>query len=110
MNQVPPHPTGPHHSIATCPVCGGGLCGVRLCTGDDPTEAAPQSGFVMCDECEAVWLEPDVTSEHLYVDPESPRCPICHGGLWSTSRWAGRDEIESLGWSSLIDPGLDTNG
>lgn len=99
--------SGPIHSIAKCPVCGGGLCGIRICSGDDPTQASPGLGFVMCDECEAIWLEPDTSSEHLYVEPESPLCPICRGGLWGTSRWANADEVESLGWSAAVDHELD---
>lgn len=98
---------GPQHSVAQCPICDGGLCGVRVCSGDDPTEATPAKGFVMCDECEAVWLTPDVTSEHIYVDLEDPICPICHAGLWSTTHWADRSEVELLGWSGAINPDLD---
>jgi hypothetical protein len=107
MNEPLDHDSGPLHSIATCPICGGGLCGVRICTGDDPTEAMPGGGFVMCDECEAVWMEPDVATEHVYVDPEKPQCPICRSGLWSGSRWADRNEVQSLGWASSMDPKLD---
>lgn len=64
----------------------------------------------MCDECEAVWMEPDIDSGHIYVDPASPKCPVCHGGLWTTSRWAVGDEVEMLGWTSAIDPQLDAQG
>lgn len=101
--------TGPSHSVANCPLCGGGLCGIRICTGDDPTQSMPESGFVMCDECEAVWLEPDVTADHIYVDPEKPKCPICRSQLWHNSRWANRDEVKTLGWISAIDPNLDAS-
>ncbi|MCA9140597.1 MAG: hypothetical protein KDB00_27685 [Planctomycetales bacterium] len=98
----------PLHAIATCPICGGGLCGIRICTGDDPTEVMPRQGFVMCDECEAVWMEPDVRTQHIYVDPEQPRCPICRAGLWAASRWATRDEIEMLGWTGAVESDLDS--
>lgn len=109
MNEPLEHASGPFHSIATCPICGGGLCGLRICTGDDPTRAMPGGGFVMCDECEAVWMEPDITTDHIYVDPENPKCPICRGGLWGGSRWANRDEVQSLGWTSTVDPKLDAS-
>ena len=38
----------PFHSIGFCPVCGGGLCGVRLCSEDSP------HGLISFDECEAI--------------------------------------------------------
>lgn len=104
-----PQAAGPHHSIAQCPICGGGLCGVRVCSGDDPTDASARKGFVMCDECEAVWLEPDIASEHIYVDPVDPICPICQGGLWSTSHWAHHDEIELIGWTHALNRSLDVS-
>ncbi|MEL6108238.1 MAG: hypothetical protein AAFU85_19605 [Planctomycetota bacterium] len=97
---------GPLHSIARCPVCEGGLCGIRICTGDDPTQKAPSAGFVMCDECEAIWLEPDLTAAPTYADPESPTCPIYHCGLWGGTRWANREEVERLGWTSNVDTDL----
>lgn len=102
-------PSGPLHSITTCPVCDGGLCGIRICTGDDPTTAMPEKGFVMCDECEAVWLEPDIATKHIYVDSVAPKCPICRGGLWGCSRWAERSDLETLGWMNYIDPDLDVD-
>ena len=105
-----PEPTqaaAPLHSIAKCPICEGGLCGIRVCTGDDPTVPIEPRGFVLCDECEALWYEPDVRSEHGYVDPESPRCPVCNSGLWGGSRWATRQEIETIGWADAIDASLD---
>ncbi len=98
---------GPPHSIGRCPICEAGLCGVRICTGDDPLSQQPTGGFILCDECEALWLEPNTASEHSYVDPENPSCPICRGALWSTSRWALQDDIKTLGWSGAVDPDLD---
>jgi hypothetical protein len=107
MTDSTSHPVGPFHSIAHCPVCGSGLCGIRICTGDDPTESIPGRGFVMCDECEAVWMEPDISGEHLYADPENPVCPICRGGLWRNSRWADQSDVNELGWDQAVDPDLD---
>jgi hypothetical protein len=51
-----------------------------------------------------------VTADHVYADPDEPKCPICRGGLWGNSRWANRQEIESLGWAAAIDARLDTPG
>ncbi|WP_182865842.1 hypothetical protein [Stieleria mannarensis] len=97
----------PLHSVAVCPICDAGLCGIRICTGDDPTEPMPRRGFVICDECEAVWMVPDVRTVHQYLDSRNPICPICHAGLWTASRWADRDDLERLGWSHAVDAALD---
>jgi len=97
----------PLHSIGHCPICGGGLCGIRICTGDDPTEQLPATGFILCDECEAIWMQPELSGDHLYADPENPNCPVCRGNLWRTSRWATREEVEHLGWTAKILSDLD---
>ncbi len=120
----------PLHSISSCPICGGGLCGVRICglpsartrqliAPTDPPfggEAAPSDidrgvaphGLVICDECEAIWLDPDTSTEHQYTDPEDPRCPICRDRLWNgNNHWANVAEIAFLGWENKTDPELD---
>ncbi|MEO1524553.1 MAG: hypothetical protein AAFX06_03915 [Planctomycetota bacterium] len=63
----------------------------------------------MCDECEAIWLEPDTSTEPLFADPESPACPVCQSGIWGSSRWADRTEIESLGWTFAVNAELDAD-
>ncbi|KAA5543834.1 hypothetical protein FYK55_11740 [Roseiconus nitratireducens] len=98
---------GPMHSVAMCPICQAGLCGIRICTGDDPLVPAPRGGFLLCDECEAIWMSPDVTTAHHYPSSESPECPICHGDLWGNSVWADNQQIQSLGWSQAVNPDLD---
>ena len=126
-------PVNPKHSISFCPVCGGGLCGIRVCDGpaqatvshtismidDDPMCDPPsrhsanqvssnQHGLVVCDECEAIWLSPDTETDHLYPDPENSRCPICHDALWGqSSHWASMQEIGELGWEHAVDSKLD---
>lgn len=106
----------PNHSIGFCPICGGGLCGIRICSGDGADGEAdrarsspgPTHGLVVCDECEAMWLEPDLGTAHQYPAIEDARCPICSAPLWGPcGRWASRDEIESLGWECAVDPELD---
>jgi hypothetical protein len=102
----------PKHSISFCPICGGGLCGVRIC-GITATHAQPPPqrqihGLIVCDECEAVWLEPDLESDHQYPDAVDARCPICDEPLWGPqSRWADRNDIADLGWASRVDHQLD---
>ena len=106
----------PIHSIGFCPICGGGLCGIRICgvdpaTADDRFEKLANDGphgFVICDECDATWLAPDLKTAHQYPDIEDERCPICGEPLWGTaSRWAEWQDIESLGWEFAVDRSLD---
>ncbi len=94
----------PKHSVDYCPVCGGGLCGIRICGLADEHP----HGFILCDECEAIWLQPDVTSPHQYADAEQPQCPICQQALWGPqSRWANWDDCSELNWIDAINPALD---
>jgi hypothetical protein len=101
------------HSIDYCPLCGGGLCGIRICglNSPDDVDAPPPHGLVICDECEAIWLEPDVTSDHQYPAAENACCPVCSLPIWSRhSRWAQREDIESLGWSAAVNEDLHYPG
>lgn len=64
-------------------------------------------GLVVCDECEAIWQEPDTATEHVYPDAENARCPICEAALWGPhSRWASRADCRVLGWEAAIDEDL----
>ncbi len=94
----------PKHSIDYCPICGGGLCGIRICGLSDEHP----HGLIVCDECEAIWTRPDVTSEHQYPDAEMQQCPICQNPLWGPqSRWATWDDCSELNWLDAINPALD---
>ena len=126
----------PKHSIDFCPICGGGLCGIRICgldssgensvandanvkrdsvghnASDNANDSASDSahGLIICDECEAIWLEPDVSSDHQYPSPEDAACPVCSQSLWGTnSRWADPADIETIGWTSAVNHDLDVN-
>ncbi len=124
----------PKHSIDFCPICGGGLCGIRICglessdkdpaanhangkpvsEGDSAGHGAAHRdsahGLIICDECEAIWLEPDVSSDHQYPCPEDAACPICSRPLWGpNSRWADLADIETIGWASAVNHDLDVN-
>ncbi len=106
----------PQHSIDFCPVCGGGLCGIRICgtqlgdasKQDFGTNSQSPHGLVICDECDAIWLEPDLTTAHQYPDVENAKCPVCDDGLWGpNSRWADRNDLARLEWELAINPALD---
>lgn len=91
--------------VGKCPICGDGLCTVRSYF-DDHHELS--YGLVVCDECEAIWLQPDTGGPHVFPDAESPHSPIGGGSLYDPrhSRWATRDDVDALGWSDEIDPEL----
>jgi hypothetical protein len=64
--------------------------------------------LIVCDECEAIWLDPDVSSDHVYPDPIQSACPVCSQPLWGDqSRWANQADITALGWSHAVKPQLD---
>ncbi|QEG38937.1 hypothetical protein [Roseimaritima ulvae] len=96
----------PQFSIDQCPLCKTGLCGIRICGIHTDTP----HGLVVCDECEAIWQQPDTTSEHLYPDSENARCPICEAPLWGdASRWATADDCRALGWEQAINENLNAD-
>ncbi len=107
----------PQHSIDFCPICGGGLCGIRICGVQPDSEAQTVShqyetahGLIVCDECEAIWLEPDLSTDHLYCDPENAQCPICAASIWGeNSRWANADDVHALQWTGAVNHELDVN-
>lgn len=97
----------PSHSIGFCPVCGDGLCGVRIFQAESHTPY----GLVVCDECGAVWQQPNLSIKPFFPDFEDERSPIDGQPLWgATSRWADLDDCAMLGWLDAIDPRLDSPG
>jgi hypothetical protein len=97
----------PCHSIGFCPVCGDGLCGIRIFT----RHAQDPYGLVVCDECDAVWTSPDLSGKPIFPDPEDARSPIDGQPLWGPdSHWADLHECARLGWFSQINPALSRHG
>jgi hypothetical protein len=93
----------PRYSVGWCPVCQQGLCGIRVCEDEYGLR-----GLVICDECEAIWLDPNLGQPHLYVDPVAPVWPDYHHSLWGPyTHWASLAEIEQLGWDDAVDHSLD---
>lgn len=97
--------TSVHFCVGKCPICEDGLCTVRAYFDD---QHQLSYGLVVCDECEAIWLQPDTLGPHVFPDAESPHSPIGGGSLYDSrhSRWATRDDVDALGWSDEIDPAL----
>ncbi len=87
MSELPP---SPWIHIGECPVCVNGLCRVRACQD----ASGKRHLYAMCDECEALWLKPDTTSERVYPQSEDPLCPICSQPLYGPqAHWAAPDEV-----------------
>ncbi len=86
------------HYVGFCSSCGVGVLGVRLCAGGDVV--------ALCDECDAVWLTPDVYGEvHFPAQPDLP-CPTCNQSLvHEPARWATMDDLarpENVHWQEAI--------
>lgn len=88
-------PTSPWIHIGECPICTDGLCRVRC----SPAADGSKQLYAMCDECEAIWLEPSTSAKHIFPDAEDPLCPLTNVPLYgSTSRWASVEDIKGTAW------------
>jgi hypothetical protein len=106
-------PSAPWIHIGECPVCADGLCRVRCSVEKDNTKRL----YAMCDECEAIWLEPTTTAAHHFPDAEEPLCPLTGVPLYgSSSRWATTEDIRGTKWENEVivdlplDIGTDSEG
>ncbi len=102
------HPeTSPWIYAGNCPVCECGLRRVRVTR----TPEGRLQGFVMCDECEATWLTPDITSPYRFPDPDDPRSPVADVSLYGPqSHWATLDEVRDLQWLDQVTIDLGDGG
>lgn len=79
-----------------CPKCGTGPLGVRCC-------GECGAAWVMCEECDALWEEPQCLQPAQYPEQPDAPCPRCRFSLWqSPSHWATYDDLERLGWQQQI--------
>ena len=81
-----------------CPVCGVGTRGFRLCS-DKVTIV------IMCDECEAAWLDPRrvAKTDVVYTKPPHYQLPGRSCSIAApSSRWATHAEIEVSGWVKYV--------
>jgi len=91
--------TTPWIHIGECPICGNGLCRLRCCS----LPGGRKSLYAMCDECEAIWLQPSTSTEHQFPDSQQPLCPISGGPLYGDdSRWALPSDLPDSGWESEV--------
>ena len=94
MSSIPP---SPWIHIGECPVCVDGLCRVRSCEDDQGRRHL----YAMCDECEAIWVQPDTSSLKTYPRGNDPLCPLCARPLFGDqARWAEPEDIVAdVDWS-----------
>ena len=81
-----------------CPICGTGVVGFYLCS-DQITIV------LMCDECDAVWLDPTTTdgAHALYLGGPPFMVPGTDCSLQHPpARWANASEIARRGWSRFV--------
>lgn len=81
-----------------CPVCDSGTRGFRLCSDR-------MTVVVMCDECDATWLDARCVDVSEVVYPQLPdfRLPGRSCSIAApSSRWATQLEIEASGWGDLV--------
>lgn len=92
--------TNPHQSpwihIGECPFCVDGICRIRTCQGGDAMHF-----YAMCDECDAMWTQPDTATKKIFPDPENPLCPVCGVPVHDEqSHFAIARELESTDWGA----------
>lgn len=94
MSEAPPNPW---IHVGECPVCVDGIVRVRVCID----ERCGKHFYALCDECEAIWLEPDTSTIKQFPDAENPVCPICSAPIYGEhSRWALPQDIAGTHWEA----------
>ena len=80
-----------------CPVCGVVALGIRVCVGTD------ESLIVLCDECDAVWIHPELNDEPYFPESHDYLCLNSDRTLKSPkSYWATEEQIKAIGWWEYI--------
>lgn len=88
-------PQEPWIHLGDCPVCVDGIVRVRVCEGD----CSGKQLYGLCDECEAIWLEPDTATEKHFPDAVNPLCPTCGESIYGErSRWALPQDVKGTAW------------
>ena len=70
--------------------------------------AAPElHGYVLCDDCEKLWLSPEIGTEQRCQPDVTPTCPLCHAAVYGQhARWASESDVIELGWREqcVVEP------
>lgn len=82
-----------------CPICQTGTVCFRICSDNKHI-------VLMCDECDSIWLDPNIIEATNVVYPVAPNFTI--PGLTCSvkspqSRWATKQEIAKQKWLIFID-------
>ena len=90
--------------VGTCSVCGTGAIGVRV-------GASPRCVVGMCDECDTVWLDPQLKDgPHFPEQPDLP-CPREGSSLrHPPAHWANKAEAAAAGWGGAVIGETDSIG
>ena len=81
-----------------CPACSTGALGFRRCSDG-------KSIVLLCNECAAVWLQPNTITAESAIFPTGPDYEVAELGCTIASPradWAVRKEIEAAGWKAFI--------
>ncbi|GAB5403576.1 MAG: hypothetical protein Aurels2KO_18070 [Aureliella sp.] len=83
----------------SCPICGDGLRRARFCA--DAT--GEKHFYLLCDECEALWITPDDSGEQKYASMEDPMCPICSATMYGSSAgWVESNDVDTTPWPAKL--------
>jgi hypothetical protein len=85
--------------VQSCPICGDGLCRVRVCCVEQRVQ-----GFILCDECEAMWTDPSMLDRvHNDTSCGESHCPGTNLSVWDkNTHWANAGEVCLLGWFDQV--------
>ncbi|MFT5323541.1 MAG: hypothetical protein ACI8P0_001391 [Planctomycetaceae bacterium] len=80
----------------TCRCCDQGLLCFRIC-------CEPRRPLIVCDECDAIWNEPDLLAAPEFASAEGSECPFCGSPIWQApARGATLSELKQCQWESLV--------
>jgi hypothetical protein len=80
------------HYVGSCPCCGQGLLGIRICCEQG-------MGLVVCEECEAIWVHPDLSRRAAFSAVTGRALPLLRTTSLVTPRplgFARRDRPPGL--------------
>lgn len=81
-----------HFLKQPCSACGMDLLGFRICVGDD------ESIIIMCEECNSIWIDPDLKDGPYASTFPDWLCPDGERTMASPkSYWATKDQLETAG-------------
>jgi Zn-finger nucleic acid-binding protein len=81
-----------------CPICTTGNIGFWLCSDQSTL-------VVLCDECDSVWLDPELVLESNALFPQPPDFLVPNHAFSISapkSRWATLREVEVRGWGGRV--------